>query len=347
MLTERGFREAKRAGGSELDLHHVQVPREAQARFMIEAKNVTKSYGATVAVDNVSFTAQPGEIVGFLGPNGAGKSTTLKILTCYIVADSGTVTVAGHDVLENALDVRRSIGSLPENTPLYADMRVLDFLKFVARSRQVAAKKMSGRLDEVIGLTGIKPMLKKAIGHLSKGYRQRVGLAQALIHDPPILIFDEPTSGLDPHQIIEIRNLIRELGKTKLILFSSHIMQEISAICTRIMVIKDGRMVANGTPQELMRSVVGGAVFRVRLKAAGEAAGGDLSERLRGIEGVIEARQLESSGDDAWDYHVLYDGSADIGPQLFALAKDSGWELSRLVAAESSLEEVYLQLTAA
>lgn len=310
---------------------------------MIEAKNITKTYGATVAVDNVSFTAQPGEIVGFLGPNGAGKSTTLKILTCYIVADSGTVTVGGYDVLEGALEVRRSVGYLPENTPLYADMRVLDYLKFIARARQVTAAKMSGRLDEVIGLTGIKPMLKKAIGHLSKGYRQRVGLAQALIHDPPILIFDEPTSGLDPHQIIEIRNLIRELGKTKLILFSSHIMQEISAICTRIMVIKDGRMVANGTPQDLMRSVVGGAVFRVRLKSDGE----DLSERLKEIEGVTEARQLESTGDGGWDYHLLYDGSSDIGPQLFGLAKDSGWELSRLVAAESSLEDVYLQLTAA
>jgi ABC-2 type transport system ATP-binding protein len=308
---------------------------------MIEVQNITKRYGATIAVNNVSFKAQHGEIVGFLGPNGAGKSTTLKILTCYIVADSGKVSIAGHDVLEDALEVRRVVGYLPENTPLYAEMRVLDYLRFMARARQVPPAQWRSRLDAVVQMTGISPMLKKNVGYLSKGYRQRVGLAQAMLHDPSILIFDEPTSGLDPHQIIEIRQLIRDLGKTKLILFSSHIMQEISAVCTRLMVIKSGRLVANGTPQELMKSVMGGSVFRVRL----EGADGQAARRLESLDGVSEVRSVDHVHGGA-EFQVLSRDGRDLGGPIFKLAKDSGWVVSRLVETEATLENVYLSLTA-
>ncbi|MBI4606985.1 MAG: ATP-binding cassette domain-containing protein, partial [Planctomycetes bacterium] len=197
---------------------------------MIEVQDIVKRYGATVAVNHVSFRVGKGEILGFLGPNGAGKSTTLKILTCYIVADSGKVSVNGRDVLEDSLGVRRSVGYLPESTAFYADMRVGDYLRFVAKARQVDPARIREAVDRVVGMVQIERMLKKNVGHLSKGYRQRVGLAQALIHDPPILVLDEPTSGLDPHQIIEIRELLREIGKTKVIVFSSHILQEISAM---------------------------------------------------------------------------------------------------------------------
>lgn len=306
---------------------------------MIEVHNITKTFGATVAVNNVSFEAKTGEIVGFLGPNGAGKSTTIKILTCYIVADEGRVSVCGHDVLENSLEVRRSVGYLPESTALYPEMRVLDYLKFMVRAREIPAGQRKAALDRVVALTGIERMLKKNIGHLSKGYRQRVGIAQALIHDPPVLILDEPTSGLDPHQIIEIRRLIQELGQEKLILFSSHILQEISAICTRLLLIRDGELVADGSPDELRR--MSGEVRRFRLRVEGPAE--DIQARLAELEGVTQASVIEGG---ASDYEVVCDPSTDVGPACFRAARDAGWVISRLEERERTLEDVYLRLTA-
>ncbi len=308
---------------------------------MIEVHNITKTYGATVAVNKVSFQAKGGEIVGFLGPNGAGKSTTIKILTCYIVADEGRVSVCGHDVLEDALEVRRCVGYLPESTALYPEMRVLDFLNFMVRARQIPRAQRKASLDRVISLTGIERMLKKNIGHLSKGYRQRVGIAQALIHDPPVLIFDEPTSGLDPHQIIEIRRLIQDLGKEKLVLFSSHILQEISAICTRLLLIRDGELVADGSPDEL-RSMSGDARrFRVRVDGPTE----EVQARLGQLEGVKQASEAEALG-GAPEYEVICDPSTDVGPACFEAARDAGWVISRLEENERTLEDVYLELTA-
>jgi ABC-2 type transport system ATP-binding protein len=311
---------------------------------MIEVENITKRYGATIAVNNVSFQARAGEIVGFLGPNGAGKSTTIKILTCYIVADAGRVQVAGYDVLESSLEVRRRIGYLPESTALYLDMRVKDYLGFIADVRRIPSERRRGAIDRVVQLTGIERMLKKNIGHLSKGYRQRVGLSQALIHDPPILILDEPTSGLDPHQIIEIRQLIQELGRSKLVLFSSHILQEISAICTRLLVIRDGRLVANGTPQELMRRSGGGRLYRLRVQGAAE----QVESRLRALAGVASARGV--GGQDGYSEFEVQstaaDGNGDLAPELFRAVKDNGWTLARLQERERSLEDVYLELTA-
>jgi ABC-2 type transport system ATP-binding protein len=307
---------------------------------MIEVESIVKRYGATVAVNNVSFRVQKGEILGFLGPNGAGKSTTLKILTCYIVADSGRVTVAGHDVLTDSLKVRQKVGYLPENTPLYSDMRVVDYLRFIACARHVPPSEQKSRLDRVVGETGIERMLKKNIGHLSRGYRQRVGLAQALIHDPPILIMDEPTSGLDPHQIIEIRELIRELGKSKVIIFSSHILQEISAICTRIMIIKEGRVIADGTPRDLQERASGGRVYRARIQGPSDA----VRARLSGVHGVESARIVGES-DGYAEFQVQAANGGDLGPEIFRAAKEGGWTLSQLDRVSRSLEEVYLQLT--
>jgi ABC-2 type transport system ATP-binding protein len=316
------------------------APAATLGEVAIDVKNITKRYGATLAVNNVSFQARKGEIVGFLGPNGAGKSTTIKMLTCYIVADGGQITIAGHDVLEESLEVRRNIGYLPENTPLYLDMRVQDYLTFVARVRQIPAGERRSRIDKVVVQTGIKSMLKKAIGHLSKGFRQRVGLAQALIHDPEILILDEPTSGLDPHQIIEIRQLIRELGREKLVLFSSHILQEISAICTRLLVIKDGELVANGSPEELLEASGSGRSYHVRIQDAGD----DVPGVLESIEGVTGAHVVESAGTYS-TFEVATANGADLAPAIFEAAKNSGWSLSRLESRGKSLEDVYLELT--
>jgi ABC-2 type transport system ATP-binding protein len=308
---------------------------------MIEVDDVVKRYGATVAVNHVSFRVGKGEILGFLGPNGAGKSTTLKILTCFIVADSGKVTVGGYDVLENSLEVRRAVGYLPESTPLYADMRVIDNLRFIAKARQVPGSKLKDAIDRVVNLVQIEPMLLKSVGHLSKGYRQRVALAQALIHDPPILILDEPTSGLDPHQIIEIRELLRELGKSKVIVFSSHILQEISAICSRIIIIKDGRLVADGSPQALAAQASGQEVFRLRLQGP-EAA---IRDRLQALSGVASLDLLSRHGDSS-EWRLSGSGGSDLGGRVFQAAAQNQWILSVLEPEIRSLEEVYLRLTA-
>ncbi len=308
---------------------------------MIEVEDIVKRYGAVVAVNHVSFRVDRGEILGFLGPNGAGKTTTLKIVTSFIVADSGKVRVAGYDVLERSLDVRRSIGYLPESVPLYSDMRVGDYLTFVAEARGIESWRIRSAVDRVVDMVRIRRMLKKNIGHLSKGYRQRVAFAQALIHDPPILILDEPTSGLDPHQIIEIRELLRELGKTKAIVFSSHILQEISAICTRIVVIKDGRLVADGRPEELAAKADGQLAYRVRIEGP-EAA---VRERLSRINGVEEVATLGATG-DALDLRVVASARSPAAPEIFRAASQNGWTLSLLELEKRSLEDVYLRLTA-
>jgi ABC-2 type transport system ATP-binding protein len=307
---------------------------------MIEVKDIVKRYGATVAVNHVSFNVGKGEILGFLGPNGAGKSTTLKILTCYIVADSGSVSVQGHDVLEDSLEVRKCIGYLPESTPLYSEMRVVDYLRFAAKARQVAPSQIASAIDRVVNAVKIERMLKKNVGHLSKGYRQRVGLAQALIHDPPILILDEPTSGLDPHQIIEIRELLRDLGRSKLVLFSSHILQEISAICSRIIIIKDGRLVADGTPTSLQAQ----AADVESCRACIDGPEPIVKERLGQGAGVRSVEVVAHRGSFNV-YKVRATKGMDLGRNLYRIVSENGWGLSSLEPDSQSLEDVYLQLT--
>ncbi len=221
---------------------------------MLKVQNLTKIYGSQKAVDNISFEARKGEIVGFLGPNGAGKSTTMKIATCYLTATSGSVEVCGYDVQQNPMEVRQNIGYLPEHNPLYLDMYVKEFLEFVGGVYGMKGQKLQKRISEVIELLGLTLEHKKKIGQLSKGYRQRVGLAQALIHDPQVLILDEPTTGLDPNQLAEIRGVIRNIGKEKTVIFSTHIMQEVEAICDRVVVINRGNIVKNSTLSEMKQS---------------------------------------------------------------------------------------------
>ena len=236
---------------------------------MIEVKNLTKRYGPTVAVDNVSFSAKSGEVLGFLGPNGAGKTTTMRVLTCYLSADEGNATVDGYDVFDQSVEVRKRIGYLPESAPLYTDMGVIDYLKFIAQVRDIPKSQRQQRTKEVIDICGLERVIQKDVGELSKGYRQRLGLAQSLIHDPPILIMDEPTSGLDPNQIIEIRNLIKEIGKEKMIIFSTHILPEVSATCSRILIINNGKIVANGSPESLADRAKGGQVVDITIRGTG------------------------------------------------------------------------------
>ncbi|MBA21101.1 MAG: ABC transporter [Planctomycetes bacterium] len=307
---------------------------------MIKVKNITKTYGATVAVDDVSFEVGPGEILGFLGPNGAGKSTTLKIITSYVVADSGSVYVNDIEALENPMEVRKAIGYLPESTPLYIDMQVIEYLEFVARVRQMSGVEARSAIDRVVEMVGLRRMLRKNIGHLSKGYKQRVGIAQALVHDPGILIMDEPTSGLDPHQIIEIRELIRTLGKEKMIILSSHILQEISAIGTRIMIIKDGRIVADDTPQNMQRSLGDKTGFRARVQGPAE----EVAAALKRLDGVNSVEITAGGGADT-EFRLLTSAGEDIGSRVFKAVAGKGWELSALSPDEHSLEDVYLELT--
>ncbi len=217
----------------------------------IRIQNLTKIYGSQKAVDDISFDVNPGEIVGFLGPNGAGKSTTMKITTCYLSATSGQVEVNGFEVAQHSMQVRRSIGYLPEHNPLYTDMYIKEFLRFVGALYDLKGRELTLRVNEMIEMCGLEIEQHKKIGQLSKGYRQRVGLAQALIHNPPVLILDEATTGLDPNQIIEIRNLIKTVGQQKTVLFSSHIMQEVEAICNRVVIINRGRVVANRILEDL------------------------------------------------------------------------------------------------
>jgi ABC-2 type transport system ATP-binding protein len=233
---------------------------------MIHVQNLVKLYGDFIAVDGISFDIKKGEIVGFLGPNGAGKTSTMRVLTCYLPATSGEVTINGYDAFEDPYHVKKSIGYLPENAPLYLDMKVEEYLDYVADIRGISPSQRKKRILEIAHRTGLTPRLRQEIGHLSKGFRQRVGLAQALIHDPEVLILDEPTSGLDPNQIIEIRSLIKEIGKQKTIIFSTHILSEAEATCDRLFIINKGRIVASGTSHALQKEFGGKSLEDVFIK---------------------------------------------------------------------------------
>ncbi|MEW6380517.1 MAG: ATP-binding cassette domain-containing protein [bacterium] len=308
---------------------------------MITVTNLTKRYGPTLAVDNISFEVQKGEILGFLGPNGAGKSTTMKILTCYMPPDEGKATVDGLDTLEDSLKVREKIGYLPENTPLYHDMGVIDYLKFVAEIRKIPQAKRKSRIREIAHLCGLDKELGKNIGQLSKGYRQRVGLAQTLIHNPDVLILDEPTTGLDPNQIIEIRSLIKEIGQQKTVILCSHILPEVQATCNRIIIIKDGRIVGSGTPEELATQAQGGGET-VYITVNGPSD--KIQEQLGALEGVQEFRLLTSEN-GGHRFEVKSRQGMDIRESLFRLVVDNKWSLTELMRTQITLEDVFKQLT--
>ena len=308
---------------------------------MIAVKNLTKTFGRTLAVDDISFEVSKGEVVGFLGPNAAGKTTTMRMLTCYIAPDSGTATVAGYDVSEASLEVRKRVGYLPESAPLYLDMDVIAYLEFVADVRGIPPGERSRRVRRMVEVCGLETMLGRTVGTLSKGYRQRVGLAQTLIHDPEILILDEPTTGLDPSQIIEIRELVKEIGKERTVILSTHILPEVEVTCTRVLIINDGRIVASGTPQEL-QSVAGGehSVY-VSLDSSGAPAEEALG-RIGSVRSVERAG--EPKGRYVTDLLKAVDG-VDLGAEVFRVVSANRWTLNELRRETLSLEAIFLRLT--
>ncbi|MGB3947017.1 MAG: gliding motility-associated ABC transporter ATP-binding subunit GldA [Bacteroidia bacterium] len=299
----------------------------------IKVSNITKIYGTQRALDNVSFEVNTGEIVGFLGPNGAGKSTMMKILTCYIPQTEGKASVCEYDVAEQSLEVRKNVGYLPEHNPLYLEMYVKEYLEFIAGLHQV--KNTNKRISEMIEMTGLQVEQKKKIGALSKGYRQRVGLAQALIHDPKVLILDEPTTGLDPNQLAEIRNLIIEIGKQKTILLSTHIMQEVEAICNRVIIVNKGQIVANDNTSVLQHSTTNNKHY-----ITVEFDKPSSREALKNIEGVVDAKNTNGN---IWRIEV--NTEKDIRSLIFQFAVNSGLAVLTLHKEEQRLEDVFKELT--
>jgi ABC-2 type transport system ATP-binding protein len=309
---------------------------------MIEVNDLTKDYGATRAVDGVTFNVRRGEVLGFLGPNGAGKSTTMKMLTCYLSPTAGRAKVAGHDVFDESIKVRRRIGYLPEDTPIYRDMTVKEFLEFAAAMRGMPADRVEGRIHEVGQRCGLGDVAGKLVGELSKGFRQRVGLAQAMLHDPDILILDEPTSGLDPNQIVEIRSLIKEIGREKTVILSTHILPEVQATCSRIVIISGGKLVADGTPEALRAREKGGR-YRVVVESNGVAKEA-IRDRLASLAGVA---RCELVGGEAGSHSFAIDASAsdDLRKPIFRAAVANAWTLLELARESASLEDVFRNLT--
>ena len=307
---------------------------------MIEVRGLTKTYGTERAVDNISFEVKQGEVLGFLGPNGAGKSTTMKIITCFLPPTEGTVLVDNMNVTEDSVEVRKRIGYLPESTPLYQDMATYEYLSFVASMRGVSSADIPRRLAHMAAVCGIGNVLGKRIEALSKGYRQRVGLAQAMIHDPDIVILDEPTSGLDPNQIVEIRELIKGIGTEKTVILSTHILSEVQASCDRVLIINKGKLVADGTPEALKANFSGSQHVKFGLHEAPEDAGSILDS----IESLkVTGHQLLDDNETL--FTVSTDSQDDIRPTLFQLAVDKGWTLTELHRDQVNLEDVFRQLT--
>lgn len=307
---------------------------------MIEVRNLSKKFGNIVAVNGVSFTVNKGEVVGLLGPNGAGKTTTMRIVTCYLPATSGTALVGGFDVFENSLEVRKRVGYLPENAPLYLDMPVLDFLQFISAIRGIPKQETKSRIRKMVEVCGLESAINRDIGELSKGFRQRVGLAQSLIHDPEILILDEPTVGLDPTQIIEIRELIKEIGKEKTVILSSHILPEVSATCNRIIIIHKGEIVGSGTPDEMARSSKKSEIIHITIKGPLE----DIQRQLNGIPEVKEFK-VASSDDGVNSFEIKSELGVDLSERLFFMVVNNRWVLTELKKEIVNLEEIFLKLT--
>lgn len=307
---------------------------------MIRVQNLTRDYGPVRALDEVSFEVGENQVLGFLGPNGAGKSTAMKIITTYIAPTSGVVTVDGIDVTEDPIAVRRKIGYLPETNPLYIDMRVDEYLDFCARARGLSGADLRRRLDYVIEAAGIGHMLKKEIQELSKGYKQRTGLAQALIHDPPVLVLDEPTSGLDPLQIVEIRKLVQELAREKTIIFSTHILSEIASTTDRVIIINGGRIIADGHVSALTRQAVGEQVLEVVLRAPVAA----VESRLGSLAGIRRISVHAGAGETAEANLTVSGNPADLQREIGELAAVEGWPVLGLATKAASLEDVFLHL---
>jgi ABC-2 type transport system ATP-binding protein len=307
---------------------------------ILDVRDLTKQFGGVTAVKDLSFQVKRGEVFGFLGPNGAGKTTTMRIVTCFIPATKGSVKVAGMDTTSNDLAIRKKLGYLPENNPLYNDMLVVEYLRFVGELRGLIGSRLESRIKKMFQVCGLTAMANRQIGKLSKGYRQRVGLAQAMIHDPELLILDEPMSGLDPNQIVEIRSLIKKIGEEKTVIYCSHILSEVSATCSRILIINDGTAVATGTADELTARSTGGNRYLLRLR--GDTAG--VESKLTGVAGVSTAT-VAADGGEFVEARVVAEHNDDIGEALFKCVVDNGWSLAELRRETASLEDVFTQLT--
>lgn len=305
----------------------------------IVVENLTKSYGSQKAVDNISFRVRTGEVLGFLGPNGAGKTTTMKAITSYLQPTAGSIRVGRYDVQSQPDEVRRRIGYLPENNPLYTDMYVVDYLRFVAELHQIPKDITDRRIMEMIVLCGLEAEKHKKIEELSKGYKQRVGLAQALIHNPEVLILDEPTTGLDPNQIVEIRKLIKDIGREKTVILSSHILAEVEATCDRILIINKGKIVANGTADELRKQSRGTELLRIRIE---DGERGAVIDALRQIPSV---EMVDPDETDSCRFEIHSRGDMSSARELFGVCVQNGWVLTQLTPVETKLEDVFRELT--
>jgi ABC-2 type transport system ATP-binding protein len=302
-------------------------------------ENITKNYGFQKAVDNISFKVNQGEIVGFLGPNGAGKTTTMKIITCFMPPNEGDVKIGGWSVLENAEEVKKHIGYLPEANPLYKDMPVIDYLEFVAEIQGVQRGNIRERIMEMVHVCGLKQEKHKKISELSKGYQQRVGLAQALIHDPEVLILDEPTSGLDPNQIVEIRELIRRIGQEKTVILCSHILAEVEATCDRILIINKGQLVADGTSASLRKQAQGKEIVKVTIED------GDRNDIYNGLRGLENIEVVDLMPANTQSYEVQSKPGTSSRKAIFRMCVEKGWSLTEMTPVERKLEEVFRDLT--
>ncbi len=304
----------------------------------IVIENLTKKYGAQRAVDNISFNVKTGEILGFLGPNGAGKTTTMKMITNYIAVGEGEINIGGKSIKENPDDLKKHIGYLPENNPLYLEMPVIDYLEFCASLQGVPKSKISDRIREMVEKCGLNAEKHKKIGELSKGYRQRVGLAQAMIHDPEILILDEPTTGLDPNQIVEIRKLIKDLGKEKTVILSTHILPEVDATCDRILIINKGKIVADGTSETLRAQAQGQEVLKVTIED-GENA--QIENALKELNSLDKVKTLNNKG----SFELESKSGESSKRAVFELCVRKKWVLTEMVPYETKLEDIFRNLT--
>jgi ABC-2 type transport system ATP-binding protein len=304
----------------------------------IVIENLTKKFGNQKAVNNISLKVATGEILGFLGPNGAGKTTTMKIITSYIAADEGKVFIDGKSIYDDPHETKKHIGYLPENNPLYLEMPVIDYLEFCARVQNIRKDQVGRRVAEMIKTTGLNKEKHKKIGELSKGFRQRVGLAQAMIHNPEILILDEPTSGLDPNQIAEIRKLIRDLGREKTVILSTHILPEVEATCDRIMIINKGKLVADGTAETLRKQAQGSDILRVRIED------GDTNQIFRSLQSLYSV-SLVDFADRQMNSFDIHCKAGDTKREIFRMCVEKNWVLTEMTPFETKLEDIFRELT--
>lgn len=305
----------------------------------IRVEGLTKTYGPQRAVDNISFEVKPGEILGFLGPNGAGKTTTMKIITCYMAPSSGRAFIGNLNVMENQEEVKKKIGYLPENNPLYTEMHVIEYLEFMAGLQGVPKSATRDRVIEMVRKCGLDAEKHKKIGELSKGYRQRVGLAQAMIHNPDVLILDEPTTGLDPNQIVEIRKLIKDLGREKTVILSTHILPEVEATCDRILIISNGKIVADGSPETLRKQAQGQEVLKVTIE------GGEANSIIKGLQTLDSVALVDTIQDKSSSFTIQSKPNASSRRAVFELCVKNHWVLTELTPLETKLEDIFRNLT--